>query len=96
MKVTNIINLNVIFRILIKVKTFQIGIFSSDEPQLKLKDFWLGLARDLFPLSSKSKISRKQAENLILIYRTRAIITRSRFETSLDYKPWILGPTLLV
>ena len=24
-------------------------------------------------------------------YRTRAIITRSRFETALDYKPRILG-----
>ena len=29
-------------------------------------------------------------------YRTRAIITRSWFETTLDYKPWILGPTFLV
>ena len=30
------------------------------------------------------------------IYRTRAIITRSWFETALDYKPRILGPTFLV
>ena len=30
------------------------------------------------------------------IYRTRAIITRSWFETSLDYKPRILGPHFLV
>jgi len=29
-------------------------------------------------------------------YRTRAIITRSWFETGLDYKPRILGPTFLV
>ena len=29
-------------------------------------------------------------------YRTRAIITRSRFETALDYKPRILGSTFLV
>ena len=29
-------------------------------------------------------------------YRTRAIITRSLFETALDYKPQILGPTFLV
>ena len=29
-------------------------------------------------------------------YRTRAIITRSWFETALDYKPRILGPTFLV
>ena len=29
------------------------------------------------------------------IYRTRAIITRSRFETALDYKLRILGPTFL-
>ena len=56
MKVTNIINLNVIFRILIKVKTFQVGIFSSDEPQLELKDFWLGLARDF---SLKLKIENQ-------------------------------------
>jgi len=27
-------------------------------------------------------------------YRTRAIITRSGFETALDYKPQILGPTI--
>ena len=27
------------------------------------------------------------------IYSTRAIITRSRFETALDFKPRILGPT---
>ena len=27
-----------------------------------------------------------------IIYRTRAIITRSWFETALDYKPRILGP----
>ena len=32
----------------------------------------------------------------ILRYCTRAIITRSRFETALDYKPRILGPTFLV
>jgi hypothetical protein len=67
----------VIFRVPIKGKIFQVGIFSNDEPQLELKDFRIGLARDLFPFSSKSKISRKQAENLILIYHTRAIITRS-------------------
>ena len=30
------------------------------------------------------------------IYRTRAIIARSRFETTLDYKPQILGPTFFV
>ena len=29
-------------------------------------------------------------------YHTRVIITRSRFETALDYKPRILGPTFLV
>ena len=29
-------------------------------------------------------------------YRTRAIITRSWFETALDYTPRILGPTFLV
>ena len=29
-------------------------------------------------------------------YRKRAIITRSWFETTLDYKPRILGPTFLV
>ena len=47
-------------------------LFSSDEsepswlePELELKDFQLGSARDLFPLSSKSKIGRKQAEILI-------------------------------
>ena len=27
-------------------------------------------------------------------YRTRAIITRSRFETALDYKPRILGQAI--
>ena len=43
--------------------------FSSDEsepswldPELELKDFQLGLARVLFPFSSKSAISRKRAE----------------------------------
>jgi hypothetical protein len=36
------------------------------EPELELKDFQLGSARDLFPFSSKSKIGRKRAENLIL------------------------------
>ena len=30
------------------------------------------------------------------MYRTRAIITCSRFETAFDYKPRILGPTFLV
>ena len=30
------------------------------------------------------------------VYRTRAIITRSWFETALDYKPRILDPTFLV
>ena len=50
-------------------------IYTSDEPepswlepQLELKDFQLGSARDLFPFSSKSKIGRKRAEILILIY----------------------------
>ena len=28
------------------------------------------------------------------MYRTRAIITRSWFETTLDYKPQILGPKI--
>ena len=28
------------------------------------------------------------------IYRTRAIITGSWFETALDYKPWILDPVI--
>ena len=37
------------------------------EPQLELKDFQLGSARDLFPFSSKSKIGRKRVEILILI-----------------------------
>ena len=32
------------------------------EPELELKDFQLGSARDLFPFSSKSKIGRKRAE----------------------------------
>ena len=31
-----------------------------------------------------------------LEYRTSAIITRSWFETALEYKPRILGPTFLV
>ena len=35
------------------------------EPELELKDFQLGSARDLFPLSSESKIGRKRAEILI-------------------------------
>ena len=50
-------------------------VYSSDksepswlEPELKLKDFQLGSTRDLFPLSSKSKIGRKQAKILILIF----------------------------
>ena len=30
----------------------------------------------------------------ILVYRTRAIITRSYFETTLDYKPLIYGPKI--
>ena len=30
----------------------------------------------------------------LLKYRTRAIITRSLFETALDYKPQILGPNI--
>ena len=30
----------------------------------------------------------------ILMYRTRAIITGSWFETTLDYKPQILGPKI--
>ena len=38
------------------------------EPELELKDFQLGSARDLFPFSSKSKIGRKRAEILILIF----------------------------
>ena len=37
-----------------------------------------------------------ETQLLIFIYRTRAIITRSWFETALDYKPWILVPTFLV
>jgi hypothetical protein len=37
------------------------------EPELELKNFQLGSARDLFPFSSKSKISPKRAKILILI-----------------------------
>jgi hypothetical protein len=33
---------------------------------------------------------------IFTVYRTRAIITLSWFETALDYKPQILGPTFLV
>ena len=36
------------------------------EPELELKNSQLDSARDLFPLSSKSKIGRKRAEILIL------------------------------
>ena len=32
------------------------------KPELKLKDFQLGSARDLIPFSSKSKLGQKQAE----------------------------------
>ena len=32
---------------------------------------------------------------LFVVYRTRSIITRSRFEMALDYKPQILCPTFL-
>ena len=38
------------------------------EPELELKVFQLGSARDLFPFSSKSKIGWKWAEILILIF----------------------------
>ena len=38
------------------------------KPELELKDFQLGSACDLFPFSSKSKIGRKRAEILILIF----------------------------
>ena len=38
------------------------------EPELKLKDSQIGSARDLFPFSSKSKISQKQDESLILTF----------------------------
>ena len=37
------------------------------EPELKLKDYQVGSAHDLFPFSSKSKIGQKRAEILILI-----------------------------
>ena len=33
---------------------------------------------------------------LVYMYRTRAIISRSRFEAALVYKLQILGPTFLV
>ena len=35
------------------------------EPELELKDFQLGSARDLFLFSSKTKIGRKRAEIFI-------------------------------
>ena len=38
------------------------------EPELELKDFQLGLARDLFPLSSKSKIGQKRADFFFLLF----------------------------
>ena len=41
------------------------------EPELELKDFQLGSARDLFPFSSKSKIGRKQAEILMITLISR-------------------------
>ena len=44
-------------------------------------------------LSLKHDSDGSQGEK---IYRTRAIITRSWFETALDYKPRILGLTFLV
>ena len=37
-----------------------------------------------------------EEESKGFIYRTRAIISRSRFEAALVYKPRILGPTFLV
>ena len=52
-----------------------LGLYISDEsepswlePELELKDFQLGSARDFFPFSSKSKIGRKRAEKLILVW----------------------------
>ena len=52
------------------------------EPQLELKDFQLGSARDLFPFSSKSKIGRKRAEILILILIFFVYAAKSLFSTS--------------
>ena len=52
-----------------------LGLYISDEsepswlePELELKDFQLGSARDLFTLSLKPKIGQKPAEILILLF----------------------------
>ena len=72
--------------------------------------FWGGVVPrnkpDLKPLLAKGvkggKISDVVWPNYCQVgygvsnYRTRAIITRSRFEMALDYKLRILGPTFLV
>ena len=47
------------------------------EPELELKDFQLGSARDLFPFSSKSKIGRKQAETFIFFKFSFTYVAKS-------------------
>ena len=49
------------------------------KPELKLKDFQLGSARDLFPFSSKLKIDQKRAEIdwLILIFFILIYVAKS-------------------
>ena len=65
----------IIKRMYMTVQSGNVAISIMDEsepswlkPQLELKDFHFGSARDLFPFSSKSKIGRKRAEILILIF----------------------------
>ena len=63
--------------------------------------FFFGYSeRLLAPLEKDSKLPKCGSDPIVRAkkthYCTRAIITRSLFETALDYKPRILGPTFLV
>ena len=54
------------------------------EPELELKGFQLGSARDLFPFSSKSKIGQKRAEifNFHFLFFFLIYVAKSYFLTS--------------
>ena len=74
-----------------KIRTFKV-IFQH---QKSMESFWFFFCEEYSTRWStfKNKIFWKL---WFLKYLTRAIITHSWFETALDYKPRILGPTFLV
>ena len=77
------------FADLIYLQSLHIGFRDIINNSISLKHF-------TYYLSSVGSILELHFILFNLQYRTRAIISRSRFEAALVYKPRILGPTFLV